>query len=209
MGPKGNDTGPAPSYTLAYFAHDVFLRPESCVDCTSQERADIAETARTEVVKAGEVRGLEVYDVNYHYQHDATADRSVIVRSGADEYREIFYGQPVTNDGGFSATKIIGDTEDQTLVWLRVDTGGNHHEMVDFLFRLNSDGATRVDLNPVLEIADSILPVNGELNIWAIELLARANTFVFRSPVYWVGTVEVDFRLDGDHLVPLGRRYIP
>ncbi len=73
-GPKSSNTGPVPSHTLAYFTHDVFLRPESCVDCTSEERADIAKTARAEVVKVGEVRGLEVYDVNYRYQRESAFD---------------------------------------------------------------------------------------------------------------------------------------
>lgn len=105
--------------------------------------------------------------------------RSVIVRTGADEYREIFYGQPVVYNAGFSPTKIVSASEDQTLVWFRADTGGNRHPMADFLFRIDSSGSARVDLDPVLEVANSILPANGELNIWAIELLARATHSLF------------------------------
>lgn len=93
--------------------------------------------------------------------------------------------------------------------------------MEDFLFRLDSNGPTRLDLAPVLKIAYS-LTSDVAPNIWALESLARTNTFTLRLPSYgpcrerpvpdpapFCGSVEVDFKIEGDHLTPLGRRYIP
>jgi hypothetical protein len=149
--------------------------------------------------------------------------KSVIVRTGTDEYREIFYGGPDTNDVGFYPTSILSAGEDQTFMWFRVNYGGNRHPMEDFLFQLDSSGPTRVKLDPMWQVAMSVLPAGGDISDQRLELLANANTFTFKTPVYpdcpildqrpcnsdIGGTVEVDFRLEGGRAVPLGRRYIP
>jgi hypothetical protein len=221
MGPKGWNTGSVSSHTVAYFSRDVFLRPESCEDCTAEQRADAAKNSMAQVFKVGEVGGLEVYDVNYRYKQ-ATAGKSLIVRTGADEYREVFYAQayvPMT----FSPTKIVSTCDKQTLVWLQVDFAGSMHNVEQYIVHLDPSGASQIDLAPVWDIARSLLPDGGALYGWTPEIFARADAFTFRVPVYANcrpfdgpscnanigGRVEVDFRLDGDHLTPLGRRYIP
>lgn len=82
MGPKGSSGGgPAGPHTLAYFSHHALLRPESCEDCTPEERSDLAKNSRVDVVKAGVVGRLEIYDVSYRHENQS-ADRSVIVKVG-------------------------------------------------------------------------------------------------------------------------------
>jgi hypothetical protein len=225
-GPKGAYSSPAPPRPLAYFRHDAFLRPETC-DCTeeqraAEEKAGVEKNSRAEVVKVGEVTGFEVYDVRYQYE-GVSLGKSVIVRTGADEYREIFYGGPYTNDAGFYPTSILSAGEDQTFLWFRVDYGGNRHSMEDFLFHVDSKGVTRLNLDPLWQAAKSVLPVGGGASDQRLELTPRATAFILQAPVYndcdvrdpnpcktdIRGMVEVDFRLDGDRLTPLGRRYIP
>jgi len=217
-------TDPAPPRTLSYFSHDAFLRPESCVNCTAEQVGENAATAQTEIVNIGEVRGLGVFDVTYQVQHKPVG-KSIIVKTGPDEYREIFYAEDFSGGGGrFYPTQIVSAGENQMLVWLRADYGGNRHPIEDFLIQLDSDGSRRVDLDPVLKAANSILPTNGELFIWDVELLARADIFTLRSPVHGScpkgaglpcnfdevgGTVEVNFWLEGGRAVPLGRHYTP
>jgi hypothetical protein len=225
-GMKGAYSSPAPSRTLAYFTHDAFFRPETC-DCTEEQRAaaekaGVPKNSRAEVVKIGEVSGFEVYDVRYEYE-GVSLGKSVIVRTGADDYREVFCGGPYPNDVGFYPTSILSAGEGQTFIWFRLDYGGNHHSMEDFIFQLDSNGPTRVELDPIWQIARSIVPAGGVASDQRVELLAGANTFTFKTPVYpdcplfdqclckddIGGTVEVDFRLEGGRVVPLGRRYIP
>jgi hypothetical protein len=217
-------TDPAPPRTLSYFSHDAFLRPESCVNCTAEQVGENAASAQAEVVKIGEVQGIGVFDVTYLIQRKP-AGKSIIVKTGPDEYREIFYAEDFSEGGGrFYPTQIVSAGENEALVWLRVDYGGNRHPIEDFLIHFDSNGSTRVDLDPLLKAANSILPVNGDLFIWDMELLARENRFTLRSPVHGScpkgaglpcnfdevgGTVEVDFRIEGGRTVPLGKRYIP
>jgi hypothetical protein len=88
------------------------------------------------------VRGLGVFDVTYQVQHKP-AGKSIIVEIGPDEYHEVFYERAPGGGGRFYPTQIVSASENQTLVWLREDTGGNRHGVEDLLFQLNSDGPTR------------------------------------------------------------------
>jgi hypothetical protein len=209
------NTDPAPPHTFSYFSHDAILRPEV------QEITQNTAGEQTEIVKIGEVRGLAVFDVTYQVR-SMPVSKSIIVKTGPDEYREIFYA-PEFSGGRFYPTQIVSTSEDQTLLWFRVDKGGNRHFIEDFLFQLDPKGPTRLDLDPVLKVANSILPAGVDLYIWNMELLASTSTFTLHAPVVGscpkgnerprnsasCGVVEVDFRLEGEHIAPLGRRYIP
>jgi len=80
-------------------------------------KADVKKNSAAQLVEAGEADWLEVYDVNYRYKQ-AIAGKSLIVQTGADEYREIFHAQAFVPGMAFSPTKIVNTDDKQTLVWL-------------------------------------------------------------------------------------------
>ena len=217
-------TDTPPPNTRAYFAHDAYLR-HRCEGCSSTEKADLQSRVQTTIVKVGKVRGFDVYDVTYEETVDAagatftTSSKSILVQTAQDEFHEIFYGDPYAN-ADIDDAKIVTTGDDQTLVWVRRNSGGKSFpEYV--LFRIDSGGSAHVDFDPLWKAASSLLTSGENLYGWTIELTPHANAFTVRWPVFSCspddrpcrgdidGAVEVDFKLDGDHLTPLGRRHIP
>jgi hypothetical protein len=212
--------------TRAYFTHDAYLH--HCENCTPRHKADIQKGEQAEIVKLGDVRGLGVYQATYTLMGEdgvgtihTARTKSILVETAPDEFHEIFYGEPYNPTGSVDDAKIITAGGDQTLVWVRVNAGGKSIPEHLF-FRIDSGGSARVDFEPVWKVASSLLPSGDNLYGWTIELTPHANAFTVRWPVFSCspidevpchadidGAVEVDFKLDDDHLTPLGRRHIP
>jgi hypothetical protein len=230
--PNTSDDTPGP-HSLNYFTHDALLRgpwdaKDVCEGCTPEEKAEIRSKVRVEIVKAVEVQGFEVYVVTYSCSCSQAGGpflpaRSVLVRTGSDEFREIFYARQFDQDAGLPYPAVVSASQEQTLLWFWLDTGGNKHPMEEYYFRFDSQGPTRVDLKPVWGAASSVLPSGGTL----LQVNPRLGTFgvgmfTLQLPVFpdchpWEdkpcedigGSVEVDFRLDGSRVTALGRRYLP
>ena len=215
-------------HVLAYFTHDVFERAEACDGCTPEQQAELQKMGRAVVSRIGEIRGFAIYVENYTCACLQTGypdpnGKSVLVQTGPDEYHEIFFGRMVNApNGGISGPTILQADEDQALVWFRSDGGGNRHPMEDYALRLDSTGSARISLDPILNARRTVLPQGNGLSPWRLELLAGLHSFTMRVPVSTVcppafedrpceenGTIEVEFKRDGDHFTPLGRRYLP
>jgi hypothetical protein len=218
----GNDT-PDPHH-LKYFTHDAMFRGpydarDSCDGCTPEETVEIGKKGRADVVKIGELNGFEVQVVTYSCSCTQAGGpwkpaKSLIVRTGPDEFRELLYVRQFDQFASFPDPAIVRADENHALLWLWVDEGGNKHPVEDYYFRFDSNGPARVDLEPVWESAYSAGPVGamifkldphlGTYGIGIFTLLAQ----VYNDSGV-AGNVEVDFKLDGNRVTVLGRRFIP
>jgi len=109
----------------------------------------------------------------------------------------------------------------QTVAWIHIDWG--RADPNEVLLRIGTSGVTPLNLDPIEEVARSIVPSGGALFVWSQELVAGATLFTYSVPVYpdcppfkqelcdesIGGKIDVDFHIDGDHLTPLGRKYTP
>ena len=108
---KGEAVSVAEPHPLAYFTHDAVARGDygelGCDSCSADQKAEMLAEGRAEVSKVGKVGGYTIWDVFYLYT-DAKWGKghSILVQTGDDQYREIFY---IGNGNGYG-TRIVGDS---------------------------------------------------------------------------------------------------
>jgi hypothetical protein len=114
-----------------------------------------AKEPKAEVRVVGKISGFTIYDVFYRFQSEGAIDwKSVLVRTGADRYREIFHDQP--NEGKPNASFFV-KLGDQMLLGVqdnqyRMDSIGEYWYFTD-------NAAFRVDFAPIWNAARKVTPV--------------------------------------------------
>src|SRR5271157_2646044 len=98
--PKGDWFDQPEPHPLAYFTEYPMLRNESgdfCSLCSPDKR--LAEAKKQQVGSdlrlVGTLGGFEVYDLFYRFKCQGCVDsKSILVKTGPDEYREIYHREP-------------------------------------------------------------------------------------------------------------------
>jgi hypothetical protein len=147
-------TAPEP-HPLGYFTDDPFLRDDGddfCSDCTPQGRVTVhlEHKFKTEVNKIDMLRRFAIYDVFYRFDDHAdakTADwKSILVEASLGQFHEIYHPSYLLK---------VGSEEIVATSTLIPRTGSCYYEG-DCWF--SSAGAERIDIEKIMEAAQSILP---------------------------------------------------
>jgi hypothetical protein len=145
---ESSDT-PTPQ-PLSYVTRNAISRgpfdmADNCGGCEPEEKIKLAEDGRAEVTSLGKIRGFEILTVRYSCSCTQAGlpfvpALSVIVKTGADEFREIFYTRHFDPWASLTSPEIVSASEAQTLLTAFVDEGGNRHQL-----RSTISNSTRTD----------------------------------------------------------------
>jgi hypothetical protein len=177
--------------------------------------------SRAEVRVIGTVRGYPIYDVTYYCFFDEVKDEhqagnSIIVKTGQNEYREIFFAEIVGPGGGANLIKM---SDEQHLVWERMDYGGKDHTIGDWGLWLGPDGPVAADIGIVWKAVEKVkrasLPADAGVMTSNATITVKDRRFVFevairdfsRSFLVSNGTVQIDFIIKKGIIVVGGSSY--
>jgi hypothetical protein len=173
---KGYGMGIAEPHPLSYYTRYPSLRDDYfCYRCSPEKRLALAkqeklkEKQRTEVKLVGTVHGFKIYDVIYYFSrrwrdpppgnaqyHDEKPEwKSIRVRTGPNQYREIWFDEKTQGDFSPSFLFQIGD---KTLLGLIDDCYRRGCEQQYWLFE--QDGPTRLDLELIWKATWTLIPKN-------------------------------------------------
>ena len=112
---KGYGIGIAEPHPLSYYTRYPSLRDDYfCYRCSPEKRLALAKQERllgirnTEVKLVGTVHGFKIYDVIYWYG-EKREWKSILVRTGPNQYREIWFDEKTQGDFSPSFLFQIGD----------------------------------------------------------------------------------------------------
>ena len=229
---KGYGGSIAEPHPLSYFTQYPSLRDSSfCYLCPPEKRLALAkqeklnEKQRTEMRLVGTVHGFKIYDVIYYfsrrsgnseYHDDETPEwKSILVRTGPNQYREIWFDQKTQGDFSPSFLFQVGD---KTLLGLIDDCYRRYCEQQYWLFV--KDGPTRLDLEPIWKAASTLVPKNQYLRYYDYRdtpaiLGQEFIEFGLEEqlpdrggpPVPVPGVIKVNFTWDRGQIVITGKEY--
>ena len=210
MTPKGDRRDTPLPHSLAYFTEYPMLRDESgdfCQPCSPEKRLAEAkkEKGATEIRLVGALAGFEIYDLYYRFKCEGCVDwKSILVKTGQDQYREIYHVQPAQVDAR-AESSVLFDVGQDRLLGARYSAGGNKGMYSDDYYWFDEDGALPVDFGPIRKAAIAALPRNYSL--WGGGDDNGPRTLAMSMFKFWVqekggwlccgrGAVIVRFRLD-------------
>jgi hypothetical protein len=215
---KGDWATQAESHPLSWFTQDPFLRDDGndfCAACTAQEKATVhlKRKARSEVRRIGALRGFGIYDVYYFFDGEERIRwKSILVRTKAGMYREIYHLQPPEANIKPSFLLKISEVE---LLGTNDEIPGSGAFRFEAYFGFSDDGPTRIDFSPLREAVSSLLPPGGVIRKgFGFDLKSLS----YQSPVWRQddsnghptgGKVSVRFRMEGSRVVVTDRRFDP
>jgi hypothetical protein len=127
-----------------------------------------AKEPKAEVHLVGTIRGLRIYDVFYRFNGEGSRDwKSILVRTGPDNYREIYHNQP--NEGVANPSFLIKIGEETAL---GVKDNEYRLDVMEAYWCFNASGPEQLDFEPVWEAAGKVIPKGYSI----IELLNRRTT---------------------------------
>ena len=223
MTPKAGRFDLPEPHPLAYFTEYPMLRDEDgdfCYLCALDKRLAEAKKRKveTEVQLVGTLQGFEVYDLFYRFKCEGCPDwKSILVKTGPDQYREIYHLQPTQVDSHAGASFIVNVGQDQ-LLGARYNVGGNKGIYSDDHYWFHKSGPALVDFGPVRVAARAALP-DGK-SLWGGGDENGPRTLALAMFRFWVldkgdwlccggGAVEVRFRLDQGRVIVTGTNYDP
>ncbi len=192
---KGNSQDTPDPHPLAYYK-DQWLREYGL--------RGVAEPV-------GSVESYPIIDVLYK-QNSAATMKSILVKVGPDEYREIFSLNAYYAGVSLSRSRIIGDV----LVTMDPD-GGNGGSCWEQYWRFDRSGPHLLDFSRIGKAIMAAVPsnTNFQMTCSALDVEARQiRTNVQKNDARchacgWVGQVTARFRLDGPVLQPVSVRFEP
>jgi hypothetical protein len=207
-------------HSLSYFTQDPLLRDDAndfCMSCTQAEKATLhlKFKARAELHRIGTLGGFPLFDVLYYFEQKDTPDwKFVLVRTGPDQYREIFHVQRTQTDQqvGFSSLIKAGN---EIILSTRAFAGGNQGIQYGNYFWFDKNGPVMVDVDgPIRLAAEPLLPKGKELyGVWDIRLPALTASLPVRGEndmrCCTGGSVAIKFKLDQGLLVVTESHYVP
>jgi hypothetical protein len=225
---KHHFTDSPPSHPLAYFETDPCLRPDSdrlvgsLDECGKWVGAppDAAEIERranttTEMVELGEIGEFTIYDLWYaRFQHGRDL-RSVLIKTGSDEYREV----NVNNCGSptYPASEVA-DLDGEKMLIVEYQDGGQNNNITKTPYVLRPSGLEPPDFSAVGKaINDLIPPKNMSVRHWNDDYSAMKVVIEFyrndtnQPPVMVVdrGCITVTYCYFQGHAVVTGSNYEP
>jgi hypothetical protein len=214
---KGEFVDKPGAHSLSYFTQYPGLRDVDgylCIGCSPEQTlaAAKAQKARTEVKLVGTIRRFTIYDVFYFFDDEPEPQwKSILVRTGPDQYREIWHYQKI--QGGIWPSFLV-NAGNQTLLGL--DDHCYRLVRIQEYFRITESGVTRIDFSPISEAANSILP--DDTSVW-FEFDGRTDLprGRIRVPLFnqgddrccTEGVVDVWFTLVRSEVVVKRTRFVP
>jgi hypothetical protein len=168
MTPKDRWFDTPTPHPLAYFTQYPALLDMSgdfCYLCTPEKRLAAAKAAKepkAEVHLVGVIRGFTIYDLFYRFQSDGAVDwKSILVKIGADSYREIYHCEPTQVDASALPSVIIR-VGTEPLLKSQYFVGGNRGDFEDDYFWFGKNGPTLVDLRQFSGATSGKRPMRGK-----------------------------------------------
>ncbi len=218
---KGDAFDTPEPHPLAYFTADPFLRDDGdqfCSVCTPEGKATVhtEHTFTVETRHVGALHGFEIYDVYYRFDdHVGTSKidwKSILVKVGPDQFREIYHLQPT--DAIITPSHVLNAVDEKILATHDVIPGTGNYYYEDY-FWFSAAGPERIDIERITKEVQSILP--DGLGVWkggGLDMISGT----YLSQVWKEGdanccptggTVILRFRLDGSHIFLLSKSYDP
>ena len=213
-------------HPLAYFTeYPLLLELDPCDDCSPEKRSAQAKEMgfTSEVAFVGTLEGFAIYDVFYRSQEERERWKSILVRTGKDEYREIYHTESFGPAGGSPLSAKIITVGKEQLLQTRCWDGPRSYQ--DDYWFFDKAGPTIVDFSPILTAARSVLPKGmrlyafedestpGTHYLWQFDHPALTSTLwvLNRDEPYCCsgGRIDVTFRLNQGRVVVTGKRYDP
>jgi hypothetical protein len=220
------DTDSPPPHPLEYFRTDPCLRPSSdplvrslgCDPAPTAEQQKRLRDVRTRLVEVGKTKRFTLYDLWYDRQLAVPSGelsylKSVLVKSGRDEYHEIDVRTPVDNI--LPPSETIDTYNGGPLLMVKSNYGGIHSPIVDTPYMFNRDGVVKPNFLAVEKAIQKLTPPG-------LSILAETNDYA--SPVCEVtlyrsdrnepsccqtveGKITVYYRFAGNRAVVTGSKY--
>ncbi len=184
---KGGFTDSPPAHPLAYFQVDPCLRPTSdaltgALGCTwvgkplptPDEQKSWAGT-RSDLVEVGGIGKFTVFDLWYQRGDRFYPDfglRSVLVKTAADQYREINVQSRFGNS--FPASEIIR-LDGEPILIAKSHDGGNHNRIDETLYMFRPSGLETPDFKAVGETVKKLMPPNMSVRVWTHDYAAMTD----------------------------------
>jgi hypothetical protein len=230
----GSSADSPPPHPLAYFLVDPCARPESdglvrAIQCTSPyapspSSAELKRRAEihTDVVELGKVGGFTIYDLWYRrdgsfYQAGAVASadvRSVLVKTDADQYREI--DVDVRIGDLFPASEIV-NLDGEPILIAKSHDGGNHNRIDENLYMFRPSGLETPDFKAVGETVKKLTPPNMSLRVWTHDYATMTDLVeIYRNDLNLPPVavqervrISVTYRFVNGHAVVTSSKYEP
>jgi hypothetical protein len=231
--PKSFKVDQPEPHSLAYFTEYPMARDESgdfCPSCSPERKLAEAKkfNIKTELTLVGTPAGYSVYDLYYRFEGPGEVDtKSILVRTGADEYREIYHSEPTGVFARAEPSVLVPVGNDQ---FLEAGYFDGAKSVAYEYFWFDTHGATLVDFRPILVAAKSLIPAGRSVK-WGYEmegsfpgshylwdhtkpLLSRVSvTNIIDNknpgPVTYYGIVEVEFKFEQGRVVVAKASYDP
>jgi hypothetical protein len=211
---------------LAYFTDYPVLRLEEyyfCEQCSDDQRVAAAKKieVKTDLKLLATLAGWQVYDLSYHIKGERFDPKLILVKTGADQYREIYHCEPYGGQPGAYVTKI----GNQQFLEARNPSGGRQIDDYAY-FSFDKHGPTLVDFRPIIIAAKSIkLPPGRTIPPFGSDLKYAGTHYLWHSiqplrvgfqvteevgvQVRAQGTIWIDFRFSGGRVIPTKTQYDP
>ena len=216
---------PAP-HPLSYFIDDPGARCEQrdfCLNCSREERPAESRKIKAELSLVGNLAGFAIYDLYYHFEADRRTDtKLILVKTGADEYREIYQCTPSTLIGAGAVRSVLVKIGNDRFLEAKYDTSRGRTNLVDGsraadyydYFWFDKTGAALVDFRPILRAVKSVLPkgvvvpsIDSDLAAPGVDWLWHfGDPLVCRLNVQ-DGTTVINFRFNRQHVVVVKALY--
>ena len=210
-----DNPGPHP---LAYFTqYPRLFQLDPCEGCTSEQRSAQAKDMNfmAQVERVGTLEGFAIYDVFYTMTGERNRWKSILVRTGQDEYREIYHTESFGPAGGSPESAEIVNVGKEQLLRTRCWEGPRSYEDDHWFF--DTAGPTIIDFRPIVVRARSVLPKGHKLSYYEDENIPGTHyLWNFDNPglrsTLWVlkpdeqycctgGKIDVSFKFDRGRVI--------
>lgn len=219
-----------PPHPLAYFKTDPCIRPstdrlvgsvDQCLSFPAAFPPDAAELARranttTDLVEVGKIGDFTIYDLWYSMGAYGTGRelRSVLVKTGPDEYREIdvSFCRIV-----FPESEIV-DLDGEKMLIVIFHDGGQHSSYMKTPYVFGPEGIKEPDFSAVEKAIGNLMPPkNMSVALWTDDYAAMKVAVLFNrndtnQPRMFVqdwGCITVTYHFFEGHAVVTGSNYEP
>jgi hypothetical protein len=225
---KGDWVDSPPPHPLAYYQVDPCLRPESdnlftafgCIPTTEAKELERRAKTTTQVTEIGRIGGFMVYDLWYStgmYNTPGQRDlRSVLIKTGSDEYRELDVFELFGYPDAFPASQIV-QMDGQELLIVEAHNGGNNNHIFKTPYIFREGGPEKADFSAVDKTVKALLPpymsIRGSDEDFAsmetIVELYRNDTHKPPVAVKERARITITYRFLDGHAVVTGNTYEP
>jgi hypothetical protein len=223
MTAKGEHLDTPEPHPLSYFTTYPIMRFEdwSCYRCNPEQSVIEAKktTVSSKLTLLGNLAGFGIYQLYYHFEDRDPSlpdTKLILVKTGADEYREIYHREPTQVDALCLPSRLITVGDDEFLEAQYV-VGGKSQPTIDDYFWFDKSGSTLVDFSPIITTAKSALPA-GKEPIWIYDMDKTPGThylwtsgapLIARVRLEDGGLVEVEFKFERGKVIPTKTSYNP